>query len=83
MNSDSFEKTVQLPVSWDHASAGYVRDSAEWIARCLARVSHLDPILKADEAQAAVLDMSRLERWRVMSPEAAADQLYSPIKRPN
>ncbi len=79
--SSPFEKTFQLPVSWDHAAADYVRDNAEWVARCLARVMQLDPILAPDEAETAVHEMSRLERWRLMSPEAAADQIYAPIRR--
>ena len=27
------------------------------------------------------MEMSQLERWRVMGPERAADQLYQPIAR--
>ena len=34
----------------------------------------------ADEARRSVTDLSALERWRLMKPEAAADQLYTPIK---
>ncbi len=82
MTTDPFEKTFELPVSWNRAAADYVRDTAEWVARCLARVTQLDPILKVEEAEAAVHDMSRLERWRVLSPEGAAEQLYAPIRRP-
>ena len=58
----------------------YVRDSDEWIARCVARVLELDPIIKADDARRSVTDLAALERWRLMKPEAAAEQLYTPIK---
>ena len=57
-----------------------MRDTDEWIARCVARVLALDPIIKADEARALGQPTSRaLERWRLMKPEAAAEQLYTPI----
>ena len=58
----------------------YVRDTDEWIARCVARVLELDPIIKAEEARRSVADLASLERWRLMKPEAAAEQLYTPIK---
>jgi len=81
MNDESpFERTQRIPVERVHAEGGYVRDSAEWIARCVARVLELDPIIKAEEAQRSVEDLAALERWRLMNPEAAADQLYTPIK---
>ena len=75
-----FEKTERIPVERIQADGGYVRDNTEWISRCVARVLMLDPIIKADEARRSVTDLASLERWRVMSPEAAADQLYTPIK---
>jgi hypothetical protein len=75
-----FEKTTRLPPSWNLGAADYVKDTAEWVARCLARVQALDPILPSAEAEAAVEELSRLERWRVMAPEAAAQQLYTPVK---
>ena len=68
-------------MNWEGGAADYVKDTAEWIARCLARVSELDPMLKAEEAEATVDDMSQLQRWRLMSPERAAEQLYAPIRR--
>ena len=57
-----------------------MKDTVEWVARCLARVTALDPALPAGEAEKAVRELSLLERWRVMAPEAAAQQLYAPIK---
>ena len=77
---NDYEKTARLTPTWDLDAADYVKDTQEWIARCHARVTALDPALPGDEAEKAVRDMSALERWRVMSPEAAADQLYTPIK---
>ncbi len=78
--SDRFERTERIPVERLEASGEYVRDDAEWIARCVARVLQLDAFLGAEEARRSVADLAALERWRVMRPEAAAEQLYTPIK---
>jgi hypothetical protein len=40
----------------------------------------LDPIIKAEEASRSVGELAELERWRLMKPEAAAEQLYTPIR---
>ena len=74
-----FERTERIPVERIQAPGEYVRDNDEWIARCVARVLALDPIIKADEARRSVAELSELERWRLMKPETAADQLYTPI----
>ena len=79
-NAERFERTERIPVERVQSADEYVRDSDEWIARCVARVLQLDPIIKADEASRSVTDLAALERWRLMKPEAAADQLYTPIK---
>jgi hypothetical protein len=78
-NDGRFERTERIPVERIHGQDEYVRDSDEWIARCVRRVLELDPLLKADEANRSVTDLAALERWRMMKPEAAAEQLYSPI----
>ena len=57
------------------AEIDYVRDTAEWIARCVARVLACDPEASADEVTAMVLDMSRRGRWRLMKPEIVGEQL--------
>jgi hypothetical protein len=75
-----FESTERIPVERVQTAEEYVRDNDEWIARCVARVLQLDPIIKADEARRSVTDLAGLERWRLMKPEAAAAQLYTPIK---
>ncbi len=75
-----FEKTERIPVERIQSSGEYVRDTGEWIARCIRRVLELDPIIKAEEARRSVTDLAELERWRLMKPEAAAEQLYTPIK---
>ena len=77
---ERFERTERIPVERVQTAEEYVRDSDEWIARCVARVLELDPIIKADEARRSVTDLAALERWRLMKPEAAAEQLYTPIK---
>ncbi len=77
---DCFERTERIPVERIEADGDYVRDTGEWIARCIARVLALDPIIKREEAQRSVAELAELERWRVMKPEAAAEQLYTPIR---
>lgn len=79
-STSRFERTERIPVERIEAAGEYVRDDAEWIARCTTRVLELDPIIKADEARRSVSDLATLERWRLMKPEAAAEQLYTPIK---
>ena len=74
-----FEQTERIPVERIQAQGEYVRDNDEWVARCLRRVLELDPLIKADEAKRSVVDLAGLERWRMMKPEAAAEQLYTPI----
>ena len=77
---ERFERTERIPVERVQTAEEYVRDTDEWIARCVARVLELDPIIKAEEARRSVSDLAALERWRLMKPEAAAEQLYTPIK---
>ncbi len=76
----SFERTERIPVERVQVGGEYVRDNDEWVARCVRRVLELDPIIKADEAHRSVAELADLERWRLMKPEAAAEQLYTPIK---
>ena len=75
-----FERTERIPVERIQAPGEYVRDTDEWIARCVARVLALDPIIRPAEAQRSVSELAQHERWRLMKPEAAAEQLYTPIK---
>jgi hypothetical protein len=79
-SESSFERTERIPVERVQAAGEYVRDNDEWIARCVGRVLELDPIIKAEEARRSVAELAGLERWRLMRPEAAAEQLYTPIK---
>jgi hypothetical protein len=78
--NERFERTERIPVERVQTAEEYVRDSSEWIDRCVTRVLQLDPIIKAEEALRSVTDLAALERWRLMKPEAAAEQLYTPIK---
>jgi hypothetical protein len=75
-----YEKTLTLARSWT-ADGNYVKDNDEWIARCLRRVEALDPMIGAEEAEKTVHDLATLERWRVLNPEEAAEQLYTPVGR--
>ena len=40
---EPFEKTVRLVCRLDDADIDYVRDTAEWIRRCVARVLAVNP----------------------------------------
>ena len=74
------QPTERIPVERIESGDGHVRDDAEWIDRCVARVQQLDPIIGSDEARRTVSDLAALERWRMMRPETAAEQLYTPIQ---
>lgn len=78
---DPFEKTFRLVCRLDDAEIDYVRSTAEWIARCVRRVTELDPAVNADQITAQVLDMSTRGRWRLMKPEIVGDQLALPAAR--
>ena len=80
LGESDFERTERIPVERAQAPGEYVRDTDEWIARCVARVLDLDPIIKRVDAHRSVSELAALERWRLMKPEAAADQLYTPIR---
>jgi hypothetical protein len=79
---DSFEKTFRLVCRLDDSEIDYVRDTAEWIARCVNRVLALDPFASADEVTLTVLDMSTRGRWRLMKPELVGDQFALAIAPP-
>lgn len=51
-------------------------DDAVWIARCLARMIELDPLLEPALAQPIAEDMSTRQRWRSMAPEDAAKAVF-------
>ena len=77
-----FEKTFRLVCRLDDADIDYVRDTAEWIRRCVARVLEIHPQATTDDATPVVLDMSTRGRWRLMRPEIVAEQLaLVPIAR--
>ena len=80
---DPFETTFRLVCRLDDAEIDYVRDTSEWITRCVRRVLERDPAASVDEVTATVLDMSSRGRFRLMKPEIAGDQLALPIAAPN
>lgn len=74
-----FEKTFRLVCRLDDADIDYVRDTAEWIRRCVARTLQLNPSTHADDVTPIVVDMSTRGRWRLMRPETVAEQLALPV----
>ncbi len=79
---DPFEKTFRLVCRLDDAEIDYVRNTSEWIARCVERVLELDPAADAGEVTTTVLDMSSRGRWRLMKPEIVGEQLALPSASP-
>jgi hypothetical protein len=73
-----FEKTFRLVCRLDDADIDYVRDTAEWISRCVARVLALNPNASASEVTPIVVDMSTRGRWRLMRPETVGEQMTMP-----
>ena len=51
-------------------------DDGVWIARCVARMVELDPLLEPALAQPVAEDMSSRQRWRSMAPEDAAQAVF-------
>ena len=74
-----FEKTFRLVCRLDDADIDYVRDTAEWIRRCVARTLELNRTAHADDVTPIVVDMSTRGRWRLMRPETVAEQLALPV----
>ena len=80
---DQFEKTFRLTCRLDDADIDYVRDTSEWIRRCVARVLAVNPTATADDVTAVVLDMSSRGRWRLMRPETVGEQMALPARGGN
>jgi hypothetical protein len=76
---EPFEKTFRLVCRLDDADIDYVRDTAEWIRRCVARTLEVNPAAHADDVTPLVVDMSTRGRWRLMRPETVAEQLALPV----
>ena len=80
-SDEPFEKTFRLVCRLDDADIDYVRDTAEWIRRFVARALEVHPAANADEVTPLAVDMSTRGRWRLMRPEIVAEQL-APVPRP-
>jgi hypothetical protein len=55
-----------------------VRDTAEWIHRCVDRVLAVNPSATANDVTPIVVDMSTRGRWRLMRPETVGEQIALP-----
>lgn len=78
-DEDRFEKTMRVMCRVDDADIDYVKDTAEWIRRCVAEAVVLNPALSAHEMTPTVLDMSLRGHYRLMRPETVAAQLALPL----
>lgn len=54
----------------------------DWVARCVAHMVVLDPLLIPDLARPIAEDMSARRRWRALSPEDAAQLLFDRERPP-
>jgi hypothetical protein len=77
--TEQFEKTFRLVCRLDDADIDYVRDTAEWIRRCVGRVLAVNPSATANDVTPIVVDMSSRGRWRLMRPETVGEQLALPV----
>ncbi len=81
-DADRFEKTMRLVCRLDDADIDYVKDTGEWIRRCIAAAVIHNPMLCEAELTPMVLDMSLRGRYRLMRPEIVAAQLATPMTQP-
>lgn len=51
-------------------------DDNDWVARCVARMVELDPILDPELARPVAEDMCTRPRWRDQAPEDAAQSVF-------
>ena len=51
-------------------------DEDTWVARCVARLVELDPVLDPALAVPIAQDMQTRERWRRLPPEEAASAVF-------
>lgn len=77
-DEDRFEKTMRLMCRLDDADIDYVKNTAEWIRRCVAEAVCRNPTLSAHGVTPVVLDMSLRSHYRLMRPESVAAQLALP-----
>ena len=76
-----FEKTYRLVTRLEDSEIDYVKDTAEWISRCVSKVLTLSPMTSAAEITPLVVDMSTRGRWRLMKPELVGAQLVTPVEQ--
>lgn len=51
-------------------------NDSTWVARCIARMVELDPVLDPELARPVAEDMCNRQRWRGMGPEEAAQAVF-------
>lgn len=79
---DRFEKTMRLVCRLDDQDIDYVKDTGEWIRRCIVAAVAQNPALTEAGLTPTVLDMSLRGRYRLMKPEIVAAQLALPMTQP-
>ena len=79
MDEEPFEKTMRVMCRVDDADIDYVKNTAEWIHRCVAEAIVINPALSAHDVTPLVLDMSLRGHYRLMRPETVAAQLALPL----
>ena len=70
-----FEQTAPTPPRWDQQGAEYVRENAEWVARCARRMTQLRADLDLGQTHDLAQELSLDDSLRAKSPEAVGDSM--------
>ncbi len=77
MDDTPFEETSPIRSRWDQEGAEFVRTSADWCARCTARLLELQPQLSAAAALDLAQETSLQDNLRALSPERVAEEVLN------
>ena len=70
-----FEKKSVSPSRWDQPGTEYVKENAEWVARCARRMMQLRRDLDLPAAQDVAQERSLDDGLRAQAPEGVAERL--------
>ncbi len=70
-----YEKTVRVVCRVADGDIDYVRNTGEWIRRCVAEAQRCNPTLGEAQLTRQALDMSLRGHFRLMRPELVGAQL--------
>lgn len=70
-----FDRTAPTPSRWDQQGAEYVRDNAEWVARCAMRMTQFRSDLNLAQAHDLAQELSLEDNLRARSPELVGESM--------